>query len=54
MDLERKAKTITNIKSKQGFIDKFMYDSRKHKAASLSFRKNLLESQLRVCYVNEF
>ena len=54
MDLKRKAKAIANLKSKRGFIDKFIYDSRKHKVASLSFRKNLLEIQLRVNYANEF
>ena len=31
MDLERKAKAIANLKSKQGFIDKFIRDSRKQK-----------------------
>ena len=52
--MERKAKAIANIKSKQGSIDKFVYDSRKQKAASIAFRKSLLESQLKVNYVNEF
>ena len=54
MDLERNAKAIANIKSKQGSIDKCIYDSRTQKAASITFRKNLLESQLRVNYANEF
>ena len=54
MDLEKKAKAIANIKSKQGSTDKFIYDSRKPEAASIAFRKNLIESQLRVNYVNEF
>ena len=54
MDLEEKAKVIANLKSKQGLRDKFIYDSRKQKVASLAFRKNLLESQLRVNSVNEF
>ena len=54
MDLEEKAKVIANLKSKQGFIDKFIHGSRKQNVASLAFRKNLLASQLRVNYVNEF
>ena len=54
MDLERKATSIANIKSKQGLRDKFIYDSRKQKVASVAFRENLLESQVRVNYVNEF
>ena len=54
MDLEDQAKAIANLKSKQGFIDKFIRDSRIQKVASLAFRKSRLESQLRVNYVNEF
>ena len=54
MDLEEKAKVIANLKSKQGLRDKFIYDSRKQNVACLAFRKNLLESQLRVNQVNEF
>ena len=42
-----KAKAIANIKSKQGSIDKCVYDSKKQKTASIAFRTNLLERQLR-------
>ena len=54
MDLEEKANVIANLNSKQGSKEQFMYDSRKQAVASLSFRKSLLESQLRVNCVNEF
>ena len=54
MGLESKTKSIANIKSKQGSIDKFIHDSRKHNTTSITSRKNLLESQLRANYVNEF
>ena len=54
MDLEEKAKAVANLKSKQAFRDMFIHDSKKQKVASIAFRSNLLESQLRVNYVNEF
>ena len=54
MDLEKKAKVLANLKIKHGLRDKFIHDSKQEQVASIAFRKNLLESQLRVNYVNEF
>ena len=54
MDLEDKAKVIADLKSKQGFKDKFIHGNEKHNSASIACRKNLLESQLRINYVQEF
>ena len=44
MDLEKGATAIANINSKQGSIDEFIYDSRKQKAASITFRKIYLKA----------
>ena len=54
MDLEKKAKVLANLKIKHGLRDKFIHDSKQEQEASIAFRKNLLERQLRVNYVNEF
>ena len=56
MDLEYKARILANLKNKHGndLRGKFIRDSHKPKESTHTFRKNLLESQLRVNYVNEF
>ena len=56
MDLEYKARILADLKNKHGndLRGKFIRDSHKPQESTITFRKNLLESQLRVNYVNEF
>lgn len=56
MDLEYKARILADLKNKHGndLRGKFIRDSKTPIASNITFRKNLLESQLRVNYVNEF
>ena len=56
MDLEYKARILADLKNKHGndLRGTFILDSNKPIESNFTFRKNLLESQLRVNYVNEF
>ena len=56
MDLEYKARILADLKNKHGndLRGKFIRDSHTPIASNITFSKNLLESQLRVNYVNEF
>ena len=62
MDLEKAAKRISNLKTfnpnrRWSLQDKLLHERGKKihdREASIAFRANLLESQLRVNYVNEF
>jgi len=62
MDLEKAAKRISSLKTfnpnhKWSLQDKLLHERVKKthdREASIAFRKNLLESQLRVNFVNEF
>ena len=56
MYLEYKTRTLADLKKKHGddWRGKFIRDSHKPQESQITFRKNLLESQLRVNCVNEF
>ena len=62
MDLKKAAKRISSLKTfnpnhKWSLQDRLLHERGKKmhdREASIAFRKNLLESQLRVNYVNEF